>query len=178
MKENLLNEPYIDDDCLIEDDFYNNIKDIIKCQYCYQILKEPMMCNVCTESFCNNCVKKMQKKKSKNHTCKKAKYVKNLNVIKAMSKLKYLCRNCKNEITKADIENHLKNGCEKNENPSKLLDSLYRKKLLIKLNKDEIRKLGEKNENINHISSKIFINFILVILLGRGSVGKSSLINT
>ena len=35
MKEN---EPYIDDDCLIEDDYYNNVKDTIKCEYCKQIL--------------------------------------------------------------------------------------------------------------------------------------------
>ena len=183
MKENYIDEiyPYIDDDCLIEDELYKDIKDTIKCKYCNEILKEPMMCIVCGESFCNNCIKKMQKDKKNSHKCKKAKYVKNQNTIKLMGKLKYLCKNCKYEIKKEDIENHLKEGCEKNENPSKLMDCIFRKKSLTKLKQEEIKKLEDKKTNMYHISSKIFIIIIfsaLVILLGRANVGKSSLINS
>ena len=157
MRENLDDDlyPYIDDDCLIEDEFYNDIKEMIECKLCQKLLKTPMMCNVCGSAFCNNCVKKMQKKKDKNHKCKKAKYIENKNVIKMMNKLKYLCRNCKNEIKKEDIKNHLKQGCEKLENPTRLMDSIYKKKLITKLNKDEINKLSENKEKVNHLSGKI-----------------------
>ena len=55
--------------------------------------------------------------------------------------------------------------------------------MLTKLNKDEINKLSENKEKVNHLSGKIWfllliIIFILVILLGRANVGKTSLINT
>ena len=173
MKENDIDElyPYIDDDCLIEDEFYNGIKDLIKCQYCNEMLKEPMMCNVCCDTFCNKCINKMQKDKKNGHKCKKAKYVKNQNIIKTMGKLKYLCKNCKYEIKKEDIENHLKKGCEKNENPTKLMDCIFRKKSLIQLKDEEIKKLKEEKTKIYHISSKIFI--IYNILCFSYFIGKS-----
>ena len=158
MKEN---EPYIDDDCLIEDEYYNNVKDTIKCEYCKQILKQPMMCKECMKTFCNKCTKNSQKKKDKKdkkgHNCKKAKYTDNITANKIMSKLKYLCKNCKNEIKKEDIENHLKEGCETNENPSGFLDCIFRKKALRQLNQEEIKALNNKKKN--HLSGKI-INII------------------
>ena len=153
MKEN---EPYIDDDCLIKDDYYNNIKETIKCEYCNQILKQPKKCKECMKSFCDKCTKNLQKKKDKKkHNCKKAKYADNINAIKIMSKLKYLCRNCKSEINKEDIENHLKEGCEENEHPSGFMDCIFRKKSLRKLNEEEIKTLNDKEKN--YISGKIII---------------------
>ena len=173
MEENYIDKyyPYIDDDCLIEDEVYNAIKDTIKCQYCHQILKNPVMCNICCEAFCNNCVKKMQKDKKNRHKCKRAKYIKNQNIIKTMGKLKYLCKNCKNEIKQEDIENHLKDGCERNVNPSKLMDCIFRKKLLTKLNKEELKKLKDEKKKIHHITSKIFI--INNIICFSNIIGKS-----
>lgn len=145
-------EPYIDDNCLIENEYYNDVKEMIKCKYCDQILKDPMMCLTCQAPFCKNCTKNASKKNNKIHKCKKPKYVENKTVTKTMGKLKYLCKNCNREILKADIEAHLKEGCAKNDNPTKLMDEIYRKKKLIKLNEDEIKKLHGKK--INHISGK------------------------
>ena len=173
-------EPYIDDNCLIENEYYNDVKEMIKCKYCDQILKDPMMCLTCQAPFCKNCTKNASKKNNKIHKCKKPKYVENKTVTKTMGKLKYLCKNCKMEIKKENIEEHLNTGCEKNLNESKFMDSITRKKTLTKLSKEEIKKLGLHNKRMNHISGKIFllIIFVLVILLGRVAVGKSSLINT
>ena len=123
----------------------------------------------------------MKKDKKNQHKCKKAKYVENENMIKTMGKLKYLCNNCKHEIKKEDIENHLKEGCERNENTTKLMDCIFRKKSLTKIDQEEVKKLTDKKTKIEHISSKIFLFIIfsfLVILLGRASVGKTSLINS
>ena len=149
-------EPYFDDDCLIENEYYNDIKDIIKCNYCSQILKEPMICLSCQLPFCKKCTKNAAKKKNIYHKCKKPKYDENKNVINTMAKLKYLCKNCKMEIKKENIEEHLKVGCEKNENETKYMDAIRRKKSLTKLSKEEIRNLGLRNKRMNHISGKIF----------------------
>ena len=166
---------YFDKNILIEDDHYNSIKSIIQCKYCNKILKEPMMCKECLGAFCKNCIDELGKN---NHKCESPVYVENTNAKALLGTLKYLCKNCKSEVKGSDIENHLKEGCEKNENPSKLMDCIFRKKSLTKLKQEEIKKLEDKKTNMYHISSKIFIFIIfstLVILLGRANVGKSSI---
>ena len=90
--------------------------------------------------------------KDENHKCENPKYAKSKQTIEILGKLKYLCKNCKKEIYQAYIEDHLKEGCIKNDKPIKLIDEIYRKKSLKKLNDDEIKKLPGKN--INHISGK------------------------
>ena len=77
-----------------------------------------------------------------------------------LEKLVYLCNNCKQEVEKKDIEDHLKKKCEKVQNPDKLIDSIFRKKTLIKLSENEIKKLPQ-NIKINHISGKIILLIII-----------------
>ena len=171
---------YFDEKSLVEDDYYCHIKDMIKCESCDKIiLNDPMRCNECYLSFCKNCSEKQNEEK---HTCQNATYTINIAINSMIEKLVYLCNNCKREVQKKDIEDHLKKKCEKVQNPDKLIDRIFRKKeskKLIKLSPDEIKKLPQ-DKKINHISGKIIfvILFIIVILLGRSNVGKSSLINT
>ena len=47
LEDNDNSDIYFTDDCLIEDEYYNGIKDLIKCKFCHKILKDPMMCNDC-----------------------------------------------------------------------------------------------------------------------------------
>ena len=63
-------------------------------------------------------------------------------------------QNCKTEVKEIDIENHIKEGCLKNENPTKLINSIYRKKALKKLTQQEIKRITEENKKVNHISGK------------------------
>ena len=56
---------------------------------------------------------------------------------------------CENFYHKQIIEN-----CIKNENPTKLMDEIFRKQTLQKLNKDEIRKLSGENKIVNHLTCK------------------------
>ena len=163
MEEKLEENPdiYFDDDCLIEDDYYRSIKDLIKCNFCHKILHEPMMCLDCQAAFCKNCKDELE---NINHKCEKPSYVQNKSAISLIGQLKYLCKNCKSEIKEIDIENHLKEDCLKNENPSKLINAIYRKKALKKLNRQEIKSISEQNKKVNHISGKknkilIFITF-------------------
>lgn len=179
MKENQEDDVFFDDSCLIEDDYYSSIKELIKCKICKKILKEPMMCLGCQSAFCKNCTDNLNQE---NHSCENPKYQENKTAISLLKTLKYLCKNCKSEVKAGDIENHLEKGCQKNENPTKYINEIFRKQSLIRLNHDEIKKLSENKKKVNHITSKIniFIIFFfdLVILLGRSFVGKSSLINT
>ena len=142
---------YFDENSLIEDDHYNSIKSIIQCKYCNKILKEPLMCRECLGTFCLNCIEELGKD---NHKCESPVYIENTNAKSLLGTLKYLCKNCKNEIKGKDIENHLKEGCIENRNMSKLFDTIYRKEKLRKLALDEIKRLS--NENVNHISCKFF----------------------
>lgn len=155
MSENDTNK-YFDEDSLIENEYYNSVKNMIECKYCQKIFKEPMMCMKCFGTFCKKCTEEMG---NECHECKDPKYVQNKQTIDLLGKLKYLCKNCNKEILKVDIEDHLKERCVKNENPTKLMDEIYRKKKLIKLNEDEIKKLYGKK--INHISCK---NLLLLII--------------
>jgi hypothetical protein len=168
MKENVKDNLYFDEDCLIEDDYYRSIKSMIICGFCNKTLKEPMMCSQCQGGFCKACTEKFKKKNDK-HKCKKPKYKPYLNISSILGKIKYLCKNCKYEIKQEDIENHLKNGCEKNENPTKLLGVTYKKNLLKKLNEEEKSKLSENSGNVSHISGKInnLIIFLFSSIIGK-----------
>ena len=150
---------YFNDDSLVEDDYYFRIKEIIKCNACSKIiLKDPKMCDECNQSFCKNCSE--EKSNNENHKCENPTYKDNKILNSMLDGLTYLCNNCKREIKKKDIINHLKEKCEKVENTDKLFDALYRKKDLIRLSPEEIKRLPQ-NKNINHISGKIiFINII------------------
>ena len=150
LEDNDNSDVYFTDDCLIEDEYYNGIKDLIKCKFCHKILKDPMMCNDCQGAFCKSCSEELI---NDNHKCEKPTFAKNKNAIEMIKKLKYLCNNCKREIREMDIEDHIKEGCIKNKNPTKLINSIYRKKTLKKLDVNEKKKLSDKK--VNHISCKI-----------------------
>lgn len=143
---------YFTDKNLIEDEYYLGIKDLVTCKLCHNILKEPMMCLECQKSFCKNCSEELT---IDFHLCEKPNFIKNKNVIEMIQKLKYLCNNCKQEVKEADIESHIKNGCIKNKNPTKLIDAIYRKKALKLLTPGEKNKLSDGNVKVNHISGKI-----------------------
>lgn len=149
---------YFDENSLIEDEFYKSYQNLIKCKYCNKILKDPMMCQKCETGFCKNCIDELDQD---NHKCEKPVYVQNLNAKYLLGKLTYLCKNCKAEIKGADIENHLKEGCVKNENPTKFMNAIYRKEALRKLNQSEITELNNIKNKVNHISGKILIYLYL-----------------
>ena len=153
MKENQQDDiaSYFDDKSLIEDDYYCAIQNLIKCKYCQKVLNEPMICIKCQSGFCKNCIDGLN---TENHPCENPEYKKNINAISLLGKLKYLCKNCKAEVKKEDIENHIKEGCVKNENSDKLVDSLFRKQVLRKLTQDEVKSLTEHKTKMNHLSGK------------------------
>lgn len=179
----MINDLFITDDCIIEDEIYNGFKDLVKCFICKNILKDPMMCTKCQKVFCKDCIEIYTKQNKKcPNKCKKSKYKKCDDKSAMLSMLKFRCKNCKEEVKYNNVKIHLSSGCETNLTQSRLIDSLYEKRKLIKLSKDDVGKITNLGQKVNHLSRKLYILFIfiisIVITLGRGNVGKSSLINT
>ena len=150
---------FITDDCIIQDDVYSGIKDIIKCKLCSKILKEPMICRECQNVYCKTCIDKSANKKKICPNCQNPDYVPSIDKKTVLSMLKFRCKNCKNEIKYNDVESHLNTGCKKNVTENKLIEQIYKKKELKKLTPDEIEEVRNKGHKINHLSSKnnIFI---------------------
>ena len=147
-----------DDDCLIKDDYYNEIKDSIKCPLCNTIKKEIKICLECKSKFCEKC-------SEKKHACKSSNFKEDLSHTSLLGKLKFTCKKCKGEIIYKDIENHIIFEYNKN-NKLKFIDS---------------RNSLNFNKNLKNFKSKIilliiFIIPLIVILCSNGGVGKTSLI--
>ena len=68
--------------------------------------------------------------------------------------LKYRCRNCKGEIPYNDVEKHLNDGCEKQEDGPRLIDCFYKKHELRKITPAEVEKLSKEGKLIYHLISK------------------------
>ena len=151
MKEN----DYITDDCIIEDDTYLGIKDLIICPLCSKIFKEPMRCKECQNIYCKTCIDDWLKKNNIcPGNCINPAYVQSDDKKGVLSLLKFRCQNCKEEIKYNDVESHLNSGCETSRTESKLIESIYKKKKLKKLTNKEIEEIIDKGHKINHISSK------------------------
>ena len=148
-------ESYITDDCIIEDEIYAGIKDLIKCSLCNKILKEPMSCKSCQKTYCKTCIENWSKINNKcPNKCENSKYVKSIDKSALLSNLKFLCKNCKEEIKYNHIESHLKSGCETNLTSSTIYQTIYKKKKLRKLTSEEIKIVKDKGKKITHLTSK------------------------
>ena len=159
MKEEQENDltKYFDDNCLIEDDVYNSMKDLIKCNYCNKILKEPMVCTKCQKAFCRSCTVKLEEE---NHQCVNPTYTNNEIINLMLGRIKYRCKNCQMETKKEDIKSHINKGCIRNENPTKLMEAFNRKAQLRKVEDSEIKEFPKRKIKVNHISGKIFLLII------------------
>ena len=171
---------YFSEDCLVKNDLYNTVKDLIICPKCKNIFLNPLMCSNCGETFCEKCINN----KSKCEKCSKDNIIFKESLAKKqiLSSLTYKCKNCFEEITQRDINSHLKLNCEHKEKEiMKTLHEIYTtKKTLKKLSNKEIQKIIDKNGKIYVIKGNflnIILFWIIVITLGSSGVGKSSLIN-
>lgn len=154
MEDNNTDE-YINDDCLIEDENYLAFKSLILCQLCKKILKNPMICINCQNSFCKKCLDNWCENYAKcPKNCQNPNYQKNTDKLALLSLIKYKCRNCKSEVKYNDVQSHLNSGCGKIENECKLSEIIYKKKKLKKLTDDEIKAIKDNKKEINYITSK------------------------
>ena len=177
-------EEYINDDTVVQDDFFNAFKDSITCPLCLCILIEPVMCMKCQNVYCKKCVDDWAKKDNKcPNRCENPNYKPSLEKNNILSKLKFKCQKCGEEILYDNVKSHIE-SCKPNNNSKNNINTgnnATQTKRLKKLTKKELEKLEKKN--LARITSKkneyiIYFLINIVITLGCSQVGKSSLIDT
>ena len=164
---------YFDEDCLIQNKYYNENKDKIKCQYCFKILFESLECLKCKKRYCRSCFRKKEI-----HKCEDIKQSLNLNLetYELFLNLKFFCKSCFEVIKYKDIDNHINKGC------------LNKGKFLKRINRNEYWKLSELldtkitclNSKLFFISQMLFFFKFIVLIVGGGvaTIGRTSLIKT
>ena len=126
-----------------------NMKDLLTCPICLNILISPVQCNKCNKCFCKICINNCKNSKTvcpfrcENPTYSDNKFVKNVLAI-----LKFKCKNgCKTIIDYEDLEKHYGEDCDKIDFKAKY------KELLEKYNK--IKKQNREYQNqINNLMNQ------------------------
>jgi hypothetical protein len=101
---------YLDSNLILNQDYYETVKDISTCIICTGIIIEPIQCSTCENCFCKNCInmwlnnsKTCPFKCSRLETKEASRLVKNM-----MSKLMFKCplNSCDNHVPYEDILQH------------------------------------------------------------------------
>ena len=150
--EKLEKVEYITDSCLVQNQLYFSLKDLLICPLCHKILKNPFMCSKCQSTYCKKCLEDFSNMKKCPNDNEESEF--NLDKMKneLLSKLKYKCKNCKKEVTQDDIKEHLEGKCKPTEvgHEKTLAQEIQNKKKLIKLSFEEVL-----NKEISKLTSKI-----------------------
>ena len=142
----------INEDSVVEDEFYKVFKDSIICPLCLDVLIEPVMCMRCQNVYCKNCTNDWLKKDNKcPNRCNDPNYKKCIGKNDILSKLRFKCKKC------GQIVNY--NDCNKHKDVSlimesfEIIDSNSIDKIR-KLTDQEINKAKEEGKKITYITSK------------------------
>ena len=158
-------DEYFSDDCIIKDQIYLNIKDLITCPLCNKILKEPYMCIECQNAYCKKCLENYSNLKKCPHDNKNVKFSHSIQSNDLLSKLRYKCKNCNKEVNQTDIQSHLKTNCKQTDEIEKeksLIEEIQTEKGLIKLSKEEKK---NKKADKSLTGKKIFYKIILFLFI-------------
>ena len=93
----------------------NNIKELLICPICLNILISPVQCNKCNKCFCKSCIDIYRDSNTKcPFRCVNPLYLENKFVNNVLSILKFKCKNrCGKIINYEDLEKHYEEECEK-----------------------------------------------------------------
>ena len=149
-------ENFINNDTVIKDEIYNVFKDSLYCSICFNIFIEPIMCIKCQNSFCKQCIDKMEGIKCPNK-CEEPNYQKSNSKYDILKNLKFKCKYCKTIIDYNDAENHKNICCTDLIDSYEIIDDLpiiSPKKRIQKLTPEQMNILKKENEDVTYINSK------------------------
>ena len=150
-------EKYINEETVVQNEIYSAFKDDIICPICTNILIEPQMCMNCQNTYCKRCIEDWSKKNNQcPNRCENPNYKRSLEKNNTLSKLKFKCQKCGEEISYNNIESHLTN-CSPEINIEKKTTNNDIKRKIKRLNRNEV-KGGGKLPRITR--KKIKNNFI------------------
>ena len=141
---------YFSDDSIVEDDLFRALKKMLICPICNKIYKDPIICTGCQGVYCHKCINNKCPKNCVNNKLSKC-----VSKNEMLSKIKYKCKNCLEEVSQIDIKAHLNLNCEHKkecQRTQSLSEIYYEQKKLNKLSPKIMEKYN-KNE-INHFTSK------------------------
>ena len=128
--------------CLIEDDiinkqYYEQIKDIVTCLICLNIIVNPVQCVNCQHNYCSECIEKISKCPM---GCQNNNFIPGVYCKQLLSGIKIKCE-CGLEIEYNNIKKHKEEECETIDFKERYIQ--------LKKNYDEIREeLDNSNEFI------------------------------
>lgn len=97
---------------IVNREYYEGIKDIIKCGICLDIVKEPVQCSKCQHYFCSQCSKQL---KNCPFRCENSSIIPSFTCNQLLSGLKIKCK-CGNEIGYDFLRKHKEKDCKKENN--------------------------------------------------------------
>ena len=135
---------YINEEKVVKNELYIDLRDSIVCSICSDILINPFMCCQCHNSFCKICLDELSPNNDKCPCkCENPHFIKSLDKINILSKLKFKCEKCGGEILYDDFINHC-TICVQNRKQHRLE----------RLTKDESIKIKDKLKDSLHATSK------------------------
>ena len=141
-------ENYINEETVVNNEIYQVFKDSVICPICSNILINPMMCMKCQNVYCKKCSDDWSKKNDKcPNRCDNPNYQRSLEKNNILSKLKFKCEKCGEQIFYENVQKHVDN-CQ----PTKNIN--VRQRRMKKLKKEDIEKINKKG-NTTRITCKI-----------------------
>ena len=105
-----MDEYYLVQEDIINKNYYEQIKDMINCIICFNIIEDPVQCSICKYNFCNECIKKLARcpMGCQNYEIIPGTYCKEL-----LSGLQIKCNKCGLEVNYDNIGKHKEEDCPK-----------------------------------------------------------------
>jgi len=151
-------EKYINEQTVVKSEIYLAFKEDVTCSICSKIIINPFMCMNCQNVYCKKCLDDWSKKDKRcPNRCANPNYKKSIEKSNTLSKLKFKCEKCGEEILYDNVKKHIDN-CESNtiNEEININNNNDRVKRIKKVKRQEIDKT-KKNGKPVYITSKKYL---------------------
>jgi hypothetical protein len=149
-------ESYIIIDTIIKDEIYEIFSSSVTCRLCNNIYINPIMCIKCQNVYCKRCIDNWCKNEKKcPNQCESPDYRNCLAKNDILSKLKFSCVGCGEEIGYYEAEKHHNSCCPNmtsKDFKNNKTNEINKKKKLEKLSGEQIQQLREKGNEVTFIT--------------------------
>ena len=144
-------ETYINIDTIVQNDIYKMFQSSVICPLCKNIYIKPMLCINCQKVYCKRCIDNWSKNEKKcPNDCEDPQYNNCITKNDILSKLKFYCVECYDEIEYNNAEDH-HNSCCPNKTSADMEKFQLGQSKFKKLSPEEINKFKKKGEEIAYI---------------------------
>ena len=105
-----MDEYYLDEEDIINKNYYEQIKEMIKCIICFNIIEDPVQCSICKYHFCKECIIKLARCPM---GCQNYEIIPGTSCNELLSGIKIKCNKCGEEVNYDNIKKHKEEDCQK-----------------------------------------------------------------